>query len=219
MKLNSLDSQITCIEVILQHLEAIKSVIGRMTADAERMSGEILALAAKCVVLRERCGRLETAASAAKTCFRSESPLFQINLSVFLFQRFENERRDHELIIFGIPSIVFEDKIKTASIVAASLGVTLNVSEVTGVFRIPGPLYPLKFTTIATKKNELLTCFHLSSRPIHFYHPLFMIVKQDLSMSSHRRRNVALPVRHRSWLLVIVSETSGCGTSRIFLSS
>ena len=58
--MDSLDSRITCIEPILRRLKATKSVIGRMTADAKR-SGEISALAAKCVMLGERCGRLEAA--------------------------------------------------------------------------------------------------------------------------------------------------------------
>ena len=57
-----------------------------------------------------------------------------MSLSVLRFERLENERHNHELIIFGIPSILSENKTKTASIVVASLGVILNVGEVTDAF-------------------------------------------------------------------------------------
>ncbi|KYN03966.1 hypothetical protein ALC62_05177 [Cyphomyrmex costatus] len=75
--------------------------------------------------------------------------------------RMECERRDLEIIIFGLPMAASEDTISLIISVAVSLGMTLAPSEITTSFRIPagdasrGRPLVARFTTIA-RRNELL---------------------------------------------------------------
>ncbi|KYM99963.1 hypothetical protein ALC62_09279, partial [Cyphomyrmex costatus] len=76
-------------------------------------------------------------------------------------ERMENERRDLELIVFGLPRAESVDAASLMRDVAASLGVALAPGEIAASFRIPakdasgGEPLVARFTTIA-RRNELL---------------------------------------------------------------
>ncbi|KYN04517.1 hypothetical protein ALC62_04613 [Cyphomyrmex costatus] len=77
------------------------------------------------------------------------------------------ERRDLEIIIFGLPVAASEDTISLIVSVAASLGMTLSPGDITTSFRIPagdasrGRPLVARFTTVA-RRNELLARARLS---------------------------------------------------------
>ncbi|KYN29793.1 hypothetical protein ALC57_00758 [Trachymyrmex cornetzi] len=76
-------------------------------------------------------------------------------------ERMEGERRDHEIIIFGLPESVSEDTAALMTVLVSFLGLTLAPGKIVASFRIPvrsasrsRPLV-VKLNTVA-RRNELL---------------------------------------------------------------
>ncbi|KYN22046.1 hypothetical protein ALC57_05562 [Trachymyrmex cornetzi] len=119
------------------------------------------ALAAGHTTLDERLRHLETSVSVLASSI-SGPKIASIGEFSARFERLENEKRDYELIIFGLLSTSSENCINTLSLVAASLGVSLVNTEVVCAFRISARASSSRSLiaklTIIARRNELLAC-------------------------------------------------------------
>lgn len=121
-----LDSRIAGLRLAVRRLDAAESAIERLLAGADRASSELCVLATGHATLEERFYSLETSVSAVV------GSIFDSNSAVLgeLSARFERLENDHFLLSRS------EDRINTVSLVAASLNVSLVVTEIVCAFRI-----------------------------------------------------------------------------------
>lgn len=110
--------------------------------------------------LEERCSRLESVMASRSNplpCAHSRND--SIRDFTVRFARIENERRNHELIIFDLPNIVSEDRIDTASRVLlplASFFLRLRWPVRFGSWAAVRPVILVVKLTIIARRNEIL---------------------------------------------------------------
>ncbi|KYN29344.1 hypothetical protein ALC57_01213 [Trachymyrmex cornetzi] len=157
--LDALDGRLAALDSSIQRLVCVERKVDGLSSALDVLSSDASALRDGQQLLDDRLSRLE----------RDLSPRAVVPSCVILagsddlvrpVERMEGERRDHEIIVFGLPESVSEDAAALMTVLASFLGLTLTPGEIVTSFRIPvrgasrgRPL--VRLNTVA-RRNELL---------------------------------------------------------------